>query len=192
MSVRRPPFVQDHVPTHGTRDAKFITLHTTEGIGTVESYAAYFRRTADELGSSFLVEQKGRVGIYVATLDQRTYHVKGHNSDMIGIEQAGFARTSRNDWLTKYRRQLMATAWTIAWLCDELSIPCILAANNKRQMLHTKGVLQHSQVPGNDHTDCGPGYPIDQVMEWAQKWTRTGGPTRGTRLYIKTGIRLSK
>lgn len=193
MSVRRPPFIQDRVPTHGTRPStKFIVLHTTEGTGTVESYAAYFRRTPAELGSSFLIEQKGRAGIYVTALGQRTYHVKSHNSEMIGIEQVGFASTSRKLWETTFRRQLMATAWTVAWLCDELNIPCIVAANDKRVMLHSKGILQHKQVPDNDHSDCGPGYPIDLVMGWAQRWLKTGGPTLGTRLYIKTGIRLSK
>lgn len=188
MSVRKPPIVQDHVPTHGTRTPRFIVLHTTEGGGTVESLARYFRSTPDGLGSTFLIEPDGRIGQY-ARLDERTYHVRSHNSEMLGIEQIGHASTSRKDWLGKYRRELFATAWTLAWLSEQLGIPLIIAANDRRQMLHKAGVLQHSQVPDNDHNDCGAGYPVDFVMKFAQKWLKTGGPALATRIYIKTGQR---
>lgn len=188
--VRRPPFVQDHVPVHGSRHAPYICLHTTEGLGTVESYARYFRGTAAQLGSSFLIERSGRAGIYVASLDDRTYAVKNHNTDCISIEQSGFAATSRNDWLKKYRRQLFATAWTCAWLGDQLDIPMIIAGqHNPRRFTHPKGILQHADVPDNDHTDCGPGYPVDFVVKFAAKWIKMGGPTLATRIYIATGKR---
>lgn len=194
MSVRKPPFIVDSVPTHGPRTPSYIVLHTTEGLGTVESYARYFRGTPAGLGSSFLVERSGRTGIYVARLTDKTYTQKDQNSRCIGIEQSGFAATSRKDWLSKYRRQLFATAWLCAWLCDELGIPPILAGSESsgRAFTHSKGITQHRWLPLNDHTDCGTGYPIDFVAQYAAKWAKNGGPTLGTRLYIKTGTRTSK
>lgn len=190
MAVRRPPFVEDAVPVHGQRaKTSYIVLHTTEGGGTVESLARYFRGTADGLGSSFLVEENGRLGIYVRNLADRTYHVKSHNSEMIGIEQVGHASMTRTEWLTKRRRQLFATAWTVAWLSDQLGIPVRNAVDHGRTLART-GVLQHSQVPDNDHNDCGSGYPIDFVMKYAKKWANGNGPSLGTRGYIRTGVRL--
>ena len=194
MSVRKPPFVVDHVPVHGSRSPSYICLHTTEGLGSIKSYAAGFRDTREQLGSSFMVERDGRTGIYVALLSDRTYTQEKQNSKCISIEQVGFAATSRDDWLKKYRRQLFATAWLCAWLCEQLDIPPVLAGSEKtgRKFIAPKGITQHRWLPLNDHTDCGPGYPIDFVVRYAAKWLKTGGPTLGTRLYIKTGHRTSK
>lgn len=188
-SLRTPPFVVDHVPVHGVRShTDFIVLHTTEGLGTIPGYASYFRGSRDKLGSTFLTDRQGRIGKY-AELNQITYHVRHHNSTMIGIEQQGFAGTSRADWLKKYRRQLFATAWTMAHISVHLGIPLIIAGDSSRRLRHSAGVLQHAWVPDNDHVDCGHGYPMDFVMHWAQKWAKGTGPTLATRVYIKTGIR---
>lgn len=188
--TRTPNFIRDTVPVHGLRaSTDFIVAHTTEGHNTVAGLASYFRGTGDRLGSSFLVTRKGQIGKYVTDLRQITYHVKHHNGNMLGIEQEGFAATSRHDWLTLYRRQLFATAWLMAYLSNELHIPLIVAGNDRRQLLHHKGVLQHRQVPDNDHNDCGTGYPMDFVLHYAVKWAKGSGPTLGTRIFIKTGVR---
>jgi hypothetical protein len=179
--------VRDRVPTHGKRTASYFVLHTTEGNGTVESYGRYFRNTAVGLGTTFVLERDGRLG-QMAELDDRTYHVKSHNSEMIGVEQVGFAATSRLAWLTLYRRQLFMAAWLIAWVSQELDIPVQLAVDHGRTLAR-HGVLQHRQVPDNDHDDCGNGYPVDFVMKWAGKWRHSGGPTLLTRRYIRTGVR---
>lgn len=189
MAVRKPPFVYDRVPVHGQRSPSQIVLHTTEGHGTVESFARYFRGTADGLGSSFLVERTGRVGMYVASLQDRTYHVKDHNTQCIGIEQEGFAATPRADWLRLYRRQLYQTAWTCAWLCDQLHIPPVVAGREGVRAFLRPGITQHRWVPDNDHDDCGTGYPIDLVVHLAAKWLRTGRPSLSTIALIKTGHR---
>jgi len=190
VPVRKPPFVVDRVPVHGSRIPKYIALHTTEGLGTVESLARFFRNTPAGLGSSFLVERSGRTGIYVPNLSDRTYAVANHNTDTISIEQIGFAATKRTSWLTLYRRQVYATAWLCAWLCDELDIPPVAAGREgPRGFTKPKGITQHRWIPDTDHDDCGTGYPFDLVLKLTQKWVRTGGPTRSTRILIATGKR---
>lgn len=188
-AVRKPPFIEDRVPVHGSRGAKFITLHTTQGLGTIESYARFFRNTPDGLGSSFMVERTGRAGLYVHNLNDLTYHVAHNNSRMIGIEQVGFAETSEKDWLRKYRRQLFMTAWICAWVGQREGIVAIVAGNKKRVLTHSTGVVEHSMVPSNTHWDCGPGYPLDFVVKYMARWMKSGGPTIATRAYIKTGHR---
>lgn len=190
--VRRPPLIVDRVPVHGSRFAQFGVGHTTEGIGTVESYGRYFRSTPAQLGSSFLVERTGRAGIYVALMTDRTYHVKDHNTQCYGIEQVGFAKTSKDEWLSKYRRQLYMTSWILAWAGTQFPnhiAPIAAGHEGERRFTHTEGITQHRWVPDNDHFDCGDGYPIELVITLARKWTASGGPTLSTRIYIATGHR---
>lgn len=191
-SVRRPPLIVERVPVHGTRNASYGALHTTEGLGTVESYARFFRNTPDKLGSSFLVERTGRAGIYVAQMSDMTYHVANNNRLCYGIEQVGFAATSEAEWLKKYRRQLYMTAWILAWagtqFPDQIA-PIAAGREGPRQYTHTEGITQHRWIPGTDHFDCGAGYPVELVIDLARKWTKMGGPTLSTRIYIATGHR---
>lgn len=190
--VRRPPLIIDRVPVHGSREADYGVCHTTEGLGTVESYARFFRNTPAGLGSTFLVERTGRAGIYVAQMTDRTYHVANHNTQCYGIEQVGFARTSADEWLAKYRRQVYMTAWILAWagtqFADHIS-PIAAGREGPREFTHSEGITQHRWVPDNDHFDCGPGFPIELVISLARKWTTSGGPTLSTRIYIATGHR---
>lgn len=200
VKVRRPPLVMYPVPEcyHGTRIPDYGIGHTTEGLGTVESLGAYFARTPDRLCSTFAVERTGRAGMYVANMAVKTYHVANHNSQCYGIEQFGYARTSRDEWLTKYRRQLYMTAWIFAWADYEVGllrggdpITTQKAGSEKtgRTFTHSEGLSQHRWVPDNDHDDCGTGYPWDLVSTLAIKWAKTGGPTLSTRIYIATGHR---
>jgi hypothetical protein len=193
--VMRPPLVAYTLPScyHGTREASKGVAHTTEGLGTVETYGEFFKRTPDKLASTFLVERTGRAGIYVAQLNIKTYHVANHNSECYGIEQVGFASTSRKDWLTKYKRQIYMTAWIFAWANQGFKDPIAMHSTGSdrtgRHFIFVEGLTQHKWVPDNDHDDCGPGYPWDVVTELADKWAKRGAPTPGTRLLIRTGHR---
>lgn len=195
--VRKPPLVEFFLPTcyHGDRFADYGVCHTTEGLGTVESYGRFFRNTPDKLASTFLVERTGRAGIYVDRMNRRTYHVRSHNSQCYGIEQVGFANTTRKDWLDKYRRQVYMTAWILAWAGTQFPdniAPIAAGREGPRQFTHSEGITQHRWVPNNDHNDCGMGFPIELVIDLARKWTTSGGPTLSTRFYIATGHRPSK
>jgi hypothetical protein len=171
--VVRPPFVPFTVPTHGTRTPKHIVLHDTEGGGTVESLAAYFRNNGQGLGVNYIIEANGRMGSLGNFLSE-TWHVASHNSECIGIEQMGFASTSRVGWFRKIR-QLWAACWVVAWIAQEMNIPIRRSAAN-RHWTASSGVCQHSDVPDNDHNDCGPNYPFGWILETAEKWRVNGVP----------------
>ena len=195
MRVRKPPMIQDAVPLHGDRTPAYIVFHVTQGGGNVRTLASYFRGTPDGLGSSFATDPIGTIGCYVPHLTAKTYHVADHNSQCIGIEQIGYAELTTKEWTDRHTRlrQLYAGAWLAAWLCDQLDIPPIAAGSAKtgHQFTHTKGLTQHMWVPDNDHDDCGPGFPWDDiVLPLVKKWCRTGGPTRNTQNFIRTGHRF--
>lgn len=176
--VVRPPFVKFVVPTHGSMTPRHLALHTTEGSGTVESLAAYFRGPESArqggLGVQYIVEQNGRLGS-LGSFSAKTYHVGPANSICLGVEQIGTYRTSNHDWFAKYQRQLRSTVWIAAWVSQQLEIPLRQSAVAGR-WVYPSGVCEHKDVPGNDHLDCGPGYPLGWVIETASKWRRDGVP----------------
>ena len=185
MSVNRPPFVPFQCPTHGTRHAKHFVIHDTEGHGTVESVSHYFTAQGLGYGINYITEQTGRMGS-LGSFNAETWHVIDHNSECIGCENVGFASTSKHDWYDKYLHQLWAQAWIIAWVCGNLKIPFRQSARN-RQWLYPSGVCRHLDVPDNDHTDPGSGYPFLFVLEHAQTWHNKGVPQ-----YIQDILRKAK
>lgn len=179
MSVTRPPFVPFVVPVHGRRRAKYFVFHTTEGGGTVESLAAYFRRTPDGLGVNYIIEPSGRMGSN-GDFDAMTYHVADHNSECMGVEQIATHTWTSEKWFTQPvggdgPLMLWASAWLAAYVSQERDIPLRAAASNHRWTAPS-GFTQHSEVPDNDHTDCGPGFPFGWVLGRAQAWLTDGVP----------------
>jgi hypothetical protein len=176
--VQRPPYVKFSVPTHGFRAPQHVVLHTTEGYGDVEGLAAYFRGprsiSLGGLGVSYIIERSGRCGS-LGSFTAETYHVGPANRVCIGIEQIGFARTTSYEWFKLYIKQVRSAAWTVAWITQQLDIPVRHSAAGRR-WLFPSGVCEHADVPENDHTDCGPGYPLGTVLEMAAKWRREGVP----------------
>jgi hypothetical protein len=172
-TIPRPPFVPFTVPTHGRRTPKHIVLHTTEGTGTIESLAEDFRTDGRGYGVNYITQPSGRMGS-LGNFYAETWHVADENSICIGIEQIGTYLTTRVGWYRKIR-QLWAACWVVAWISQELDIPIRRSAEGRRWIAES-GVCQHSDVPLNDHNDCGPGYPFEWVLEIANKWRSSGVP----------------
>jgi hypothetical protein len=171
--VTRPPFVPFSVPTHGTRTPKHFVFHTTEGGGTVESLAAYFRNSGDGYGINYITQPSGRMGS-IGSFVAETWHVASHNSECIGCEQIGFHYLTSRQWFLRIR-QLWAAAWIAAWVSQELDIPLVRSALGRR-WIAPSGFCQHSDVPDNDHVDCGAGFPFGWVLATAAKWKANGVP----------------
>ena len=145
--VQRPPFVIFDLATHGTRDPKHFVLHMTEGYGSIEWLAGYFRDSGP-LGVTFITEPNGRMGMLREGPMAETYHVLSHNSECIGVEQIGFSSRTRRQWLTTYKRQFWAVCWIGAWAGQELDIPTVQSAKDRR-WIAPSGYCQHSDVPDN-------------------------------------------
>lgn len=172
--IPRPPFVPFTCPSHGVRDMsaiKHFVFHTTEGGGTVESLASYFR--SGTYGIMYITEPTGRCGS-LGDWRKLVWHVASHNTECVGLEQIGYARYSTEDWFENLH-QLWAAAWIAAYCSQELSIPLVQSAR-ARHWIAPSGFCQHRDVPDNDHTDCGPGYPFGWVLARARDWRSSGVP----------------
>lgn len=166
------------VVIHGIRPLtaiKHVVLHTTEGGGTLQSLGTFFKdETPEKDGVCFAVDPAGGCCQYVPET-AIVWHVASHNTECIGIEQIGFHDFTRAEWLGPRLDQIHATAWIVAWLCQEHGIPVRRSAAD-RKWIQPSGVCQHDDVPDNDHLDCGPGYPFDVVLSLASAWQHGGPP----------------
>jgi hypothetical protein len=172
--VVRPPFVPINGCTQFRRELsqiKHFVFHDTEGGGTCESIGNYLNSKG--YGIMYVSEPSGRVGS-LGDWTKGVYHVALHNTECVGLEQIGYASTSSRGWFLKLR-QLWAAAWIAAYVSQELGIPLVQSARN-RAWIAPSGFCQHSEVPDNDHTDCGPGYPFGWVLNTASKWKESGVP----------------
>ena len=136
-------------------------VHTTEmgprpGDGDRHDIVSFLARkgksvpvVADPGGGSTIMVPLGHLG---------SGHSMGLTGKAWGIEQVGFARWPRKEWLKPDRRKMVATsaAWA-AWVLAELMELPVTQKNLKRFIVgHNK---DHKLGGTSTHWDPGPGYP---------------------------------
>lgn len=189
MSARErlPPVLAFNIPFiqakffGGTRAAvDLIVLHCMEGseLSTrAERSAQYIASLPDDTPS----DRKKSCGYFVdcdsvvqGVADHRiSYHCPGANHNGIGIEHAGFARQSRQEWLDAFGlRMLGLSAQLSARLCQRWDIPAryVPAADLG---IRKRGITTHYECTKafgrSSHTDPGPGFPIDWYVKRVAK-----------------------
>lgn len=189
------PEVTRHVRNQSSRNGlkpRIICLHTTEGhdrpgVVDLHGLASWFDNPASQASSHVGNDKEGNDSRMVA--DDRKAWTAGHvNGYALQIEQVGFARFSRDEWLNNRHKQLENTAAWIAYWSKKYGIPIRHSTSH--------GVCQHSDVSGpGGHSDCGPGYPFDYVLKLARgatprsaKFTKTEART----IYLIQAIRERK
>lgn len=96
------------------------------------------------------------------------YGAPGANSTGLHIEHAGYAKQSREDWLSDYGVAMLRNSARLAadW-CNRYGIPVeFVDAEGLRR--GQRGITTHYQVAlafGGDHWDPGPDFPLDYYLE---------------------------
>jgi len=92
------------------------------------------------------------------------------NDDGLHVEQAGYAKWSRDEWMANRATIENAARVAAAW-ADEYGIPLrFLTASDLRAMgTGARGITTHEQITNafdvaGGHTDPGVDYPIDYFM----------------------------
>lgn len=138
-----------------------IVLHSTESPNPAATGVANYFASSSAGGSTQWViddERKIRCVPDAATC----WGAIGHNTVGLHYEQCGRASWSRAEWMT-HVETIYATADQVADDIIKYEIPFVYPApivNGIRQ----GGIIQHKDCPGNNHTDCGDGYPIDVFL----------------------------
>lgn len=114
-------------------------------------------------------------------VEDEAFHAPPASRWAIGYEQAGMARQSAAEWHDPFSwAMLQIVASELALDCHAHRIPLVIRSIEDLKAGRIDGVYDHNTVSkafgGSDHWDCGPGYPIQQVLEMARKGAHTVTP----------------
>lgn len=96
------------------------------------------------------------------------WHAPGANRAGIGIEHAGFARQSAQQWLDSYSRpMLLRSARLVAHLCRKYELP-VRFVGRQGLVKGERGITTHNEVSfawrKTDHIDPGPHFPLEWYL----------------------------
>lgn len=162
---------------------RLLVVHTMEGFtGTNGAYdcARYFQGNVGASSQVCIDNNRGKIWECVAR-DKGAWTQCNFNSVSVSAEQSGYASWTREYWLTNRENELRNTADWIAEEAARYGIP-IRALTPSEAQGGGKGVCQHMNLgsSGCAHSDCGPNYPMDKVIEWAKGGGSSPQPAGGT------------
>ena len=96
------------------------------------------------------------------------WHARGGNTDSVGVELAGFARQTREEWSDDYSTAVLARASSLVGdVCTRRRIPVrwLVAADLVAGRRGITGHVEVSRAFGkSDHWDPGPGFPVQLFL----------------------------
>ena len=145
---------------------KWIVIHNTSNDAPATNEASYAKRRTDSVSSHYYVDNQ-RI-IQSLNTDYRAFHVGSStgNSGGIAYEITGVNAKSRSWWLGNVRWDLLAAQ--IRKDCAAHGITPRLLSVSEIKAGKT-GIMTHDQARrawgGTDHTDPGPGFPMDHLLD---------------------------
>ena len=165
---------------HGRDDSRvrLIVLHTAEGATTIESLGNFFANYGNQVSShTGADDKKGIIGEYV-TRGNAAWTAGSYNDIAVQLELCGFAAWSRSTWLNQHEQMLRNAAAWVAEEAKKFGIP-IKDLTSSQATGGAAGVCEHVDISGpGGHSDCGPGFPMDKVIEWAKGGGGSAAPKR--------------
>jgi len=159
-----------------TREVRLICLHSAE-IAEVANAAEALQQWAAGKGHPIHASWHFAVDCdsvsQSVNLDNVAWHAGPINGYSIGIEQAGKAAQTREQWLDDYsRKELELVSKMVAMLCGIYKLP--IEHISDPSLPNVRGVTTHYDVTHSwkvkgGHTDPGPNYPIDMVLARARE-----------------------
>jgi len=150
-----------------------LVVHSAEVgefLSSAEAVANHFHLGPEKPASAHLVVDVDSIVRCVP--DEHLAHHAPPNDWSIGIEQAGYAKQSRDEWLDPYgQKMLRLVARLLAFEAKKWNIPLMWLSPT--QVKHgARGLCTHNDVRlafgQTTHTDPGPYYPKDVVLAWAK------------------------
>ena len=157
---------KNFTPTTG-RTIDLIVVHDMEYPETPEGAewcAGFFGGTGAPKASAHYCVDNNSVVQCVRDSDV-AWHAPGANHNGIGIEHAGYAKQTREQWLDDYSRaELALSARLVAQLCGTYGIPMKWLDAAALKTRGARGITGHhdvSQAFGGTHWDPGKNFPVD-------------------------------
>lgn len=162
------PYVQARWLQRGRiKTPRLIVIHDMEAPEfntTAERTARYFQVIDRKASAHYCVDADSIVECVHP--DDTAFHAAGANADGIGIEHAGYARQSMDEWLDPYGRAMLArSAVLIRELCKRYGIAPRRLSVAEVADGRTSGLCGHGDVSeafpavSTGHYDPGSGFP---------------------------------
>ena len=161
------PFIQarHYTPTNG-RSIDLIVVHDMEAPEDntrAETVARWFSTTTTPASAHHCIDPDSIV--QCVRLQDVAWHAPGANHNGIGLEHAGYARQTREQWLDPpSMATLHLSAGLARDLCDAYEIP-IEFVDAAGLRAGRRGITTHKAVSDafkrSSHWDPGPGFPMD-------------------------------
>jgi hypothetical protein len=164
MTLSRVAIPSPNYSSRGGWEVSLIVLHTAEGATTIESLGAFFADPASGVSSHVGIDDTpNTVGEYVRR-DYKAWTAANANPVAVQAELCAFAAWDTATWNTHMPMLANCAAW-IAEEAAHYDIP-IRKLTPAQAQAGGPGVCQHADLGalGGGHWDCGPGFPIDQVL----------------------------
>src|SRR6516225_7591599 len=150
-----------------------FALHTSEGAQTNASLANWLTDPASQVSYHFSVDNKTRgVAYQYVDTSKKSWAQAAYNPyGLTGCfcTPSGAAQGwSRADWLAQ-DTALETMAAVVGEQCRRYGIPLVALTSGQAQA-GERGVCQHVNygAAGSNHTDCGPGFPMDVLLDLAR------------------------
>jgi len=168
-----PGYLSEPRFTPGNRDAEdvdYIVVHSTHG-PSVRSALDWLARPGSTSSYHYLIDRDGKLTVAVHPGD--IAHHAGNwpvNTKSIGVSLAGWDYPD-----VPTRAQARMLEHCLARLGEVYRVPLRRATPDDVRRIVGAGVMEHREVPGADHTDCGRGFPLDALIGNARVLQRRYG-----------------
>lgn len=164
MALQRKAIPSPNYSSRGGSGVRLIVLHTAEGATTIESLGNFFANSGSGVSSHTGIDDKaGIIGEYVRP-DQKAWTAANANPYSVQTELCAFAKWDTAEW-NRHPNMLNNCGLWIAEEAARFGIPIVRLTAAQAQG-GGRGVCQHVDLgaAGGGHWDCGPGFPMDQVL----------------------------
>lgn len=161
MHVKQLPIRQHYSSREGGR-IHLLSLHTTEGEGTLEDLRNLFEN--EEASAHYGADGQGEIGQFVQD-KYKAWSQCNYNPVCLSLEQIGFAAWSREYWMVKRQDQLKAAGVWLTYGHIQYGVP-LRHGEVSGGGIVKDGVVEHRDLGliGCGHSDCGDGYPFHYVL----------------------------
>ena len=181
MALRRVGIPSPNYSSRGGTRVRLVVLHTAEGARTYQELGNFFANPSSGVSSHVGIDDTAGVcGEYVPP-GMKAWTQANANPYSVAAELCAFASWSPAEW-NNHPNMLSNTAAWIAEECGRFGIP-LVRLNASQAQGGQAGVCQHVDLgtAGGNHWDCGPGFPMDDVMEMAAGGRPNVGPEQKNR-----------
>ena len=164
MSIRREWIGSPNYSSRGGSSVRLVVVHTAQGADTWRELGNFFANPSSGVSShAGIDDEAGVIGEYVRP-EHKAWTQGNANPVAVSVELCAWAEWSRAEW-DRHPAMLLNLAEWIAEECSRFGLP-IRRLTAAEAQGGGRGVCQHVDLGamGGGHWDCGPGFPLDDVL----------------------------